>query len=390
MTTKDICETFGYTFKSYKVITEDGYILELHRIPCGKDGKKYKNVKRPTIFLQHGLEGSSAQWICNDPSHSAAFIFADHGFDVFLGNMRGNIYSNKHINLKSNEKKFWAFSFDQMIKYDIDALINKALEITKNDSLYYIGHSQGTLTLFGKLAIDPSFNKKIRMFFCLAPVCTVKYIKGSMKTLSLLLKPSMNLFFKVKPGNKMFPWPRWANEITTNFMKLWFVNELTSKSISGIFGPSSQEFDSKLLHIYIRQALQGTSSQNWKHWLQLVYSKTFQMYDYKSRKRNMEIYGQETAPIYDLTNVNVPIIFFYGMNDYLATEEDLKEYILPKLNKNSYFKVYKLESFNHVDFIWSKKAASDIYFPILYTVINDYFIKEGIFLFETDKEEVNV
>uniref|UniRef100_A0A0N5B8J2 Lipase n=1 Tax=Strongyloides papillosus TaxID=174720 RepID=A0A0N5B8J2_STREA len=373
MTTKEICEAFDYPFISYEVITDDGYILELHRIPHGRNEKLVKNINRPIMFLQHGLEGSSSQWVCNNYNHSAAFIFADHGFDVFLGNMRGNIYSNRHVFLKPSDKEFWEFSFDHMIKYDMDTLVNKTLEITGNSSLYYMGHSQGTLTMFGKLAIDPLFSKKIRMFFCLAPVCNVKHIKGCIKLLSLILKPNMELFFKIKPGDKMFPLPRWANEITTNSMKMPIISEIISKSITSFFGPPSKEFDSKLMHIYVRQAFQGTSSRNWKHWLQLIYSKKFQMYDFKNKRKNFEIYGQETAPVYDLTKINVPIIFFYGTNDFLATEEDLKEYILPKLNKKTILKIYKVNSFNHIDFIWSRKAATDVYLPVLHTAINDYF-----------------
>lgn len=45
----------GYPSEVHVVTTEDGYLLSLHRIP-GKFGSK-------PIFLQHGLLGSSADWI---------------------------------------------------------------------------------------------------------------------------------------------------------------------------------------------------------------------------------------------------------------------------------------------------------------------------------------
>lgn len=58
-------------------------------------------------------------WFTNSASHSkiAAFLFADAGFDVWLGNARGNTYSKNHVNLTSKDEKFWEFRLETPCGY---------------------------------------------------------------------------------------------------------------------------------------------------------------------------------------------------------------------------------------------------------------------------------
>ena len=61
----------GYPIETHTVITEDCYILEMHRIPYGKNSRHVQGEKpRPAVYLQHGLLCSSADWVMGAPDKS--------------------------------------------------------------------------------------------------------------------------------------------------------------------------------------------------------------------------------------------------------------------------------------------------------------------------------
>ena len=60
----------GYPVETHTVQTEDCYILEMHRIPHGKDQSRNPATPRPAVYLQHGLLSSSADWVISIPEKS--------------------------------------------------------------------------------------------------------------------------------------------------------------------------------------------------------------------------------------------------------------------------------------------------------------------------------
>jgi lysosomal acid lipase/cholesteryl ester hydrolase len=47
-------------------------------------------------------------WFLDSPEQSLGFILADHGFDVWVGNVRGTRWSHGHISLSEKDKVFVA------------------------------------------------------------------------------------------------------------------------------------------------------------------------------------------------------------------------------------------------------------------------------------------
>ena len=64
-----------------------------------------------------------------------------------------------------------------MAKFDLPATIDYIQNITGQDQLVYIGHSQGTLIAFAAFSTNPELAKKISLFIALAPIVTIGNIK---------------------------------------------------------------------------------------------------------------------------------------------------------------------------------------------------------------------
>ncbi|KAJ8949875.1 hypothetical protein NQ318_010509, partial [Aromia moschata] len=172
---KKIIEGFGYPAQTHRIVTVDGYILKLHRIP---KGLKRVRRRRSPVLLMHGLTFSSADFINLDPNRSLGYILADMGYDVWMGNARGNSYSNRHVFLDPNTdpKKFYDFSWHEIGTIDLPTKIDYILNVTKQERLYYIGHSQGCTIFYVMASTKPEYNDKIRLASMMGPA---GYVSGS-------------------------------------------------------------------------------------------------------------------------------------------------------------------------------------------------------------------
>ncbi|XP_075538765.1 gastric triacylglycerol lipase-like isoform X2 [Dermacentor variabilis] len=295
----DVCTTIetlvrskGYPFEAHEVATEDGYLLQLHRVRHGRDGHCGANVTggaccgRKPVFVMTGLLADSASIVLDFPKQSLGYVLADNGYDVWLGNVRGNTYGKKHKNLDVKSKKFWNFSFHEHAIFDVPAQVDYVLKETKHKDLLYIGVSQGTLIFFTMLSEKPWYNDRIKAFAGLAPFFKLAHLK-------------------VPP--------------------------------LAVFSPYAEAPLSRI-PVYLCHMPAGTSMKNIIHYDQLVISKKFQKFDYGAFY-NKDYYGKRSVPEYELSNVQTDLGIFWSAGDEFVPPEDVRELLasLQRHVKKSYY-----------------------------------------------------
>ncbi|XP_072949704.1 lipase 1-like [Epargyreus clarus] len=171
---------YGHPAETHQVTTEDGYILTLFRL--------YGNRGALPVLLFHGILDSSDTWITRGNT-SLSITLANNNYDVWLGNVRGNRYSQRHVYLNPKlDPAYWNFSYDEHGLYDLPATIDYILNKTGAPKLNMFGHSQGNILMWVLLSTRTQYNDKINVATALAPVCYMYHSPPPIGTLARLVK----------------------------------------------------------------------------------------------------------------------------------------------------------------------------------------------------------
>ena len=119
MSIKPIVRRHGYRLERHVYKTEDDFINTAFRIPGPRADPGNPGKSRPAIIMNHGLSGSGMHFLL-EGADSLAFFFAEAGFDVWLNNNRGTIFSrdHKYLDRVSDAEQYFNFSLQDMGKYD--------------------------------------------------------------------------------------------------------------------------------------------------------------------------------------------------------------------------------------------------------------------------------
>lgn len=85
---EELCAIHGYTHEEHVVMTKDGYLLGLHRLPSKRGHRKSSpgtSTGKPVVYLHHGLLMNSEVWVClTDAERSLPFVLVEAGQSYFI------------------------------------------------------------------------------------------------------------------------------------------------------------------------------------------------------------------------------------------------------------------------------------------------------------------
>ncbi|XP_065860696.1 uncharacterized protein [Euphorbia lathyris] len=370
-TCQDVITELGYPYESIRVITSDGYVLLLERIP--------RRDSRKAVYLQHGVFDSSMGWVSNGVVGSPAFAAYDQGFDVFLGNLRG-LVSREHVDKNISSRKYWRYSINEHGIEDIPAMIEKIHQVktselkishsdieeeTNDDNQPYklcaISHSLGGAAMLMYIVtrrIEEKPHRLCRMIL-LSPAGfhhESNLVFTTVEYLCLLFAP---ILAPIMPGlyipTRFFR--MLLNKLARDLHNYPAVGGLVQTLIGYFLGGDSSDWVGVLgLPHYNMNDMPGVSFCVVHHLAQMKHSKRFIMYDYGSASANMAVYGSkeplDLCEYYRL--IDIPVDLVAGRKDNVIKPAMVKEHYtrMKDAGVEATFNEYE---YAHLDFTFSHR-----------------------------------
>jgi len=353
----DIVHAHGYLVHEHVVRTRDGYLLSIHHI-LKKGASDF--VNRPVVYLHHGLLTNSELFVLGDTtSRCLPFRLIDEGYDVWLGNNRGNKYSQKHLKYSTKDDRFWDFSLDEFAIFDIPDTIDYILKITKQNELSYIGFSQGSSQAFAALSLNPDLNSKVNLFVGLSPAMIPKGLNN--KICSYFISSAPSMLFKLFGERSIVP--------SVVFWQRLFGPQLYEKvvdaSLSFLFNWHIKNISTLQKFIGYPHMFSPTSVKSVVHWFQIIGSSRFQMYDECGCSGSKLVYlsgaaekANRVAP-FPTRNITTPMLLIFGQSDMLIDMDKLRAQVIAPME------VINVPGYEHMDTLWARDVESTVFDKVI-------------------------
>lgn len=349
---------YGFESEEHEVETEDGFLLTVFRIPG----------EGTPVFLQHGLLGSADEFVIAGPESGLAYMLAREGYDVWMGNARGNKYSREHVRLEPSQAIFWDFSWHEVGYYDLPAMIDHILDTTNQSSVKYVGYSQGTTSFFVMASERPDYNEKIEVMIALSPVVFMSNVRSPIVRLMAPGTPFIYSILNSIGWYEFLPDDNVMRSLKFVVCGLGPISDIMCGNLLFLIaGVGYAQFNFTNLPVILGHTPAGASTKQIVHYGQGILSGEFKQFDYGSE--NVEKYGTEEPPSYAFEKITAPIALFHSEYDWLAHPADVE-----KLSKklNNVIDIYKVpeQQFNHLDFVWAIDFEE-----LIYTRLHKIFTK---------------
>ena len=348
---KEFIQNNGYKLEVHDITTDDGYILALwHIVP--------KSTTNKVAYFQHGL--SDTAWCFFQlGSRSLPFLLMKEGFDIWLGNGRGNVFSTKHKTKDPNNEKsgFYDFSMDDNVKYDLPATIKYIKSKTGGKKMSYIAHSQGSTIFFMLYMHNPSLiESSFDHFSSIGTVPNIAHaVFGPIKFLDIIY----GILDKLNFDKGMLTLTHEQRLKIANFCKIIPVACQAFFETGANIKPTNRINYSKVYN-YLYYYPGGTSKLNLLQWSQIHTLKKLVYYNPNYEK-------EKTAIAYNINNLKKWKIkaFVARTNmDTFSSYDDVTEFY-QNIEDKSYITLLDLTKYGHLDVLAADSAYNDIFVPMV-------------------------
>ena len=397
LTAQHLARIASFELEELSVRTADGFLLTMHHVQSSNAKSKNKNKNKnksksktnndkAQVLIIHALMQSSNTFLLGG-STSLVAVLLNAGYDVWLGNCRGNMYSEKHERYGVKDKRYWDFSIDELAKFDLPAMVNtirvQDQTSSSSSSLVLLGFSQGSAIIAAALASKHIKTHDIAAFIALAPAIKVKGLSHNFLA-DLVQARSHLLLGNTSCLSSTLLW--------REFLSPKAFSALNVVAMEYLFGWHSRNISLDRRVQFFQHIFSNTSAKIVKHWFQIIACNDGIVSEYddnnknKSRSRsnqrhartssrpwllswlkntdkNSEFEGKNEENLYDISAITCPIAVFAGSADHLIDPMYIQ-------NKNSNCILTHIEEgYEHLDMIWGDSAHEKI-FPKVVEVID--------------------
>ncbi len=321
--------------------TEDGLQLRLTRYQGGANGP---------VMLVHGLGVSSLAFSTDlIDTNLTEYLYA-HGYDVWLLDFRSS------IELPYAQTQYTA---DDIARYDYPAAVQKVRDLTGADTIQVMAHCYGAITfnmamLSGLQGVRSAVCSQVGSHFSISPMSRIKSGLHLDNLLADLGVKSLSLYTDTHAD--------WLNRLFDRGLEL-YPTQLEERCSS----PVCHRVTFMYAPIYEHDQLNALTHDNLHELFGVASISNFEHLGKMTRAGHILNAKGEDVYLPNVERMAIPIAFIHGAENELWLPDSTRRTFdwLCQANGKSLYSRYLIPRYGHIDCIFGKNAAQDVYPLIL-------------------------
>ncbi|MCB1316395.1 MAG: alpha/beta fold hydrolase [Leptospiraceae bacterium] len=317
--------------------TEDGWNIAMH-------------FHRPTyprrgaypVILSHGIAVNKFG-VDIDRDHSLAYFLAQNGFPVFVLSLRG-VSKSYH----SSRYRYQHFDFDDIVEYDVPAVIQKARQLTGAPKVNWVGHSMGSMIAMGYMGRKLPGHNDIASFVSIAGPGKLDHARQTL----------WGIFTR-------YPW---INELIDFRFSAQVISPLAGRMNTPIEDVvlNPENVNERTVRKLMKNAIENISRGLARQFVQWMETGKETTRDGQTNYRSC------------LKNIKVPSLFIAGSRDHVAVPESVRFAYDQAGSKKKEFILLGPEAGAHVDYCHTGLVLGDHAIDDVYPRVLEWFETYGM------------